>query len=85
MRSIVPGVAGISGMDSRRFTVANAAGGILWAVTVAVAAGFLAVTSYKRLEARFGLVGDVLLGAVVVLGVGWWVWRWYRRRMDPVA
>ena len=66
-------------MDSRRFTVANAAGGILWAVTVAVA-GFLAGASYKRLEARFGLVGDVLLGAVVVVGVGWWGWRWYRRR-----
>ncbi len=79
LRSIVPGVAGMSGMDSRRFTVANAAGGILWAVTVAVA-GFLAGASYKRLEARFGLVGDVLLGAAVLLGVGWWGWRWYRRR-----
>ncbi|MET0838919.1 MAG: DedA family protein [Marmoricola sp.] len=82
LRSVVPGVAGLSGMDSRRFTIANAAGGTVWAVAVAVA-GFLAGASYKRLEAKFGLVGDVLLAAVVLFGIGWWGWRWYQRRTAP--
>ena len=65
LRALVPGLAGMSGMTQARFTVANLAGGSLWAVTVAVA-GFLAGASYRVLERRLGLGGEILLGVVVV-------------------
>lgn len=65
LRALIPGIAGMSGMPQRQFTVANVAGGALWAGTVAVA-GYLAGASYRVLEGRLGIAGEVLLGVVVL-------------------
>jgi membrane-associated protein len=73
LRALVPGLAGMSGIPQRTFTLANIAGGALWSVTVAVA-GYLAGASYRLLERRLGLGGELLLAVVVVL-VGVRIWR----------
>ncbi|MFG3684615.1 DedA family protein [Micromonospora sp. NPDC047740] len=66
LRALVPGLAGTSHMPRRTFTVANIAGGALWAVTVAVL-GYLAGASYRLLERRLGWGGEVVLAVVVLL------------------
>ncbi|SBT42445.1 membrane protein DedA, SNARE-associated domain [Micromonospora auratinigra] len=66
LRALVPGLAGMSGIPRRAFTVANVLGGALWAVTVAVL-GYLAGASYRLLERRLGWGGEALLVLVVLL------------------
>jgi len=70
LRALVPGLAGMSGMGRLRFTVANVAGGTLWAVTMAVA-GYLAGASFRVLEHRLGLGSEAVL-ALVVVGLVLW-------------
>jgi undecaprenyl-diphosphatase len=65
LRALVPGVAGMSGIGRLRFTLANVAGGAVWAAAVAVA-GYLAGASYKALEHRLGIGGEILAGVVVI-------------------
>jgi undecaprenyl-diphosphatase len=72
LRTLVPGVAGMSGVPRSTFTAANALGGAAWAATVAVA-GYLAGASYRVLESRLGAAGDVLAGVIVVAVIGWWL------------
>lgn len=66
LRALVPGLAGMSGIRQRTFTLANVTGGALWALTVAVL-GYLAGASYRLLERRLGWGGEALLGLVVLL------------------
>jgi undecaprenyl-diphosphatase len=79
LRALVPGLAGMSGMSQIRFTVANVAGGALWATTVAVA-GFLAGASYRALEHSLGLGGEIVLWTLVLAGVVYVVWSRHRSR-----
>jgi membrane-associated protein len=82
LRSLVPGIAGMSGMRQRSFTLANLTGGVVWATVIAFA-GYLAGESYKALESRLGLVANIVLGVVVaVVGVLWAV-AVVRRRRTP--
>ncbi|KAB1912404.1 DedA family protein [Micromonospora sp. AMSO31t] len=66
LRALVPGLAGLSGIPRRAFTVANLAGGALWAVTVALL-GYLAGASFRLLERRLGWGGEALLAVVVLV------------------
>lgn len=66
LRALVPGLAGMSGIPRRAFTVANLAGGGLWAVTVALL-GYLAGASFRLLERRLGWGGEALLALVVLV------------------
>ncbi|MGR6320454.1 DedA family protein [Micromonospora soli] len=68
LRALVPGLAGMSGLPRRAFTVANVAGGALWAATVAVL-GYLAGASYRLLERRLGWGGEAVLALVLLLVV----------------
>ena len=71
LRSLVPGIAGMSGMRQRSFTSANVVGGLVWATAVALA-GYLAGASYKVLENRLGIAANVLLAVVVgLVGLVW--------------
>ena len=72
LRALVPGAAGTSGMTQARFTVANVLGGTLWAAAIAVA-GYLVGASYKSLASNLGIAGDILVAAVILLAVAWWV------------
>ncbi|MFJ6194656.1 DedA family protein [Micromonospora sp. NPDC092111] len=73
LRVLVPGLAGMTGVPHRTFTVANLTGGSFWAVAVSLL-GYLAGASYRVLEHRLGLGGEVVL-AVVVVVVLVRVWR----------
>lgn len=78
LRALVPGIAGMSGMRRWRFFVANVVGALLWAVGISVA-GYVAGASYRVLEERLGLGGEVLLGLVALLAAVWLV----RARRSP--
>jgi membrane-associated protein len=66
LRALVPGVAGMSGMHAVPFTAANLAGGAVWATAMAVA-GYLAGASFRLLEHRLGVAGEILLGVIVLV------------------
>lgn len=84
LRAVVPMVAGISGMRRLPFTVANVAGGLVWATAVALL-GYLGAASYRYLERRLSIGGEVLF-AVVVVAVLLWAWRGHGvRRQRPDA
>jgi membrane protein DedA with SNARE-associated domain len=68
-------LAGISHMSWWRFLVWNAAGGIVWAVVVAVVAYKFGDAAAEAIS-RYGLVGAVVVAVVVALGfVALKVWR----------
>jgi membrane protein DedA with SNARE-associated domain len=63
-RVLVPGIAGMSQMRRRTFTVANVIWGVVWAVLVA-GGGHLAGASYRVLEQRLGLASGLLLASFI--------------------
>jgi membrane protein DedA with SNARE-associated domain len=73
-RYTVAWLAGINHMSWRRFFLANAAGGISWAVTIGLAAYWLGTVAKTGFEA-FGAIGLVLL-LVALAGHR----LWHRRR-----
>ncbi len=73
--------AGTAGMPWPRFLVANAAGAVAWAVTIAMV-GYFFGHSWHLLHAWLGRGGLILLGAVVVVGVGLYVRHRFRRRTE---
>jgi membrane protein DedA with SNARE-associated domain len=75
-------LAGISHMRWRRFVVYNAAGGILWATTIGLAAYFFGQAVVKAVE-KYGLIAIVAAAAVVV--AGYFGHRWYRARAERRA
>ncbi|MFY0407034.1 DedA family protein [Solicola sp. PLA-1-18] len=77
LRALVPGVAGMSHMPRRVFTVANLVGGTVWAGSVSVV-GYLAGSSLETVEANLRLFGTG--SAVVVVAVLAGAWVWHRRR-----
>jgi membrane-associated protein len=81
LRVLVPGFSGASGMHYRTFLVWNVLGGSLWAAAVTVA-GYLAGNAWRRVESAISIVGYSVLGAVVVGGVAWWLWRRRRGRVS---
>jgi membrane protein DedA with SNARE-associated domain/membrane-associated phospholipid phosphatase len=87
LRAMIPFVAGASRMPYRVFLPYNVAGGVLWAATFVIA-GYLAGSSYRRVEhiagrASLVLAGLLLFVAVVVV-TGRWVSRHPDRVMAPV-
>lgn len=84
LRAVIPGVAGASGMGQARFTVANIAGGAVWA-TVISTAGYLVGASYESLAKNLGYGGDVVVAVVVGGCVLWWVRSRHARRTAGVA
>ena len=66
VRSIVPALAGASGMPYRRFAPWNALGALTWGTT-SVVVGALAGRSYAEVQAWLGGAGAALLAATVVV------------------
>ncbi len=82
LRALVPGVAGMSGLSSRRFTIANAGGGMVWAVAVALL-GYLAGAGYRQVEQRLNVGGGVVLAGLTVTAVVVGLLRRRRHRTSP--
>ncbi len=79
IRAVIPFVAGLSGMEPKRFYLWNIASGIIWAATHLLAGYFLG-QAWRIVEiwsTRFGVV----LAAVLLLAmVAWWLKRFADRR-----
>ncbi len=83
LRALVPALAGAGRMPYRRFLVWNAAGAAVWAPGV-VLAGYLAGSSYRRVERYIGAAGLVLLALAVVIGSIVAAARWIAAHPDRV-
>jgi len=64
LRAVMPGLAGMSRMDYKKFLLANAAGGIVWGVGFTLI-GYLSGHAIHKVERYMGRFGIVLLVAVV--------------------
>jgi membrane protein DedA with SNARE-associated domain len=77
LRVTVAWLAGLSHMDWRKFMLYNAAGGILWATSIGLAAYYFGRAAVDAVT-KYGLYAVV---AVVVLAiVAFFVHRWWRSR-----
>ncbi|MET9274798.1 DedA family protein [Kribbella sp. NPDC003557] len=81
LRATMPALAGMSGMRYPKFLGYNAAGGLVWGTAV-VLLGYLAGTSYTRVEKTFGRVAALVVAGVVVAAIV--VWRVRRHRAERV-
>jgi membrane-associated protein len=64
LRAVMPGLAGMSGMNYRRFFIANALGGTIWGVTFTLL-GYFAGTELTRIENYASWVGLTVLIAMI--------------------
>jgi membrane-associated protein len=71
LRAVMPALAGSARMPYGRFLAFNAAGGVLWGVTV-VLAGFFAGESFTRVEGVLGKASAIVLAVVLVAAVVAW-------------
>ena len=78
-RAVMPALAGTARMPYRRFLAFNAAGGLLWSITV-VLVGYFAGESYARIEKLVGRGAAIVIAAVVVIALV--VWQVRRRRAE---
>jgi membrane-associated protein len=68
LRAVMPGLAGMSEMNYRRFFIANALGGIIWGVSFTLL-GYFAGTALTRIENYASWVGLAVLIAMVLFFV----------------
>ncbi|AUG78144.1 membrane protein [Kitasatospora sp. MMS16-BH015] len=66
VRTFTPVIAGVGGMDYRRFVRYNVLGGVLWGAGVTVLGYFLGQIAFVRDNIELILVGIVLVSAVPV-------------------
>jgi membrane protein DedA with SNARE-associated domain/membrane-associated phospholipid phosphatase len=83
LRALVPALAGASHMPYRRFVVGSALGAIIWAPTI-IYAGYLAGSSYRRIERFAGRAGLVVLGLILMVALVAAVGRWVANHPDEV-
>ncbi|MDQ1619013.1 MAG: rane-associated protein [Actinomycetota bacterium] len=76
LRAVTPTIAGMSGVEPRRFAIANAVGATTWAVTAAML-GYLVGASYRSVLSRLSLTGTLVVGLLVLLALARW---WHLRR-----
>ncbi|HEX4472753.1 MAG TPA: DedA family protein [Nocardioides sp.] len=77
LRAVMPGLAGASRMEYRRFLVFNLIGGVLWG-TACVLLGFFAAHSIGTITHALGITSGVI-GVFIAVGL---VWAWHRRSQD---
>jgi membrane protein DedA with SNARE-associated domain/membrane-associated phospholipid phosphatase len=79
IRAVIPFVAGLSGMEAKRFYLWNIASAVLWAASHLLAGYFLG-QAWRMVgiwSTRFGVV----LAAVMLLAIGaWWLKRFAEKR-----
>ena len=78
-RALIPGVAGMSGLRYRTFLFWNALGGLLWGIGFTLA-GYFAGKSYERVISIAGKASTGIIVFIVLVIVGFLVWRKVRER-----
>jgi membrane-associated protein len=68
LRAVMPGLAGMSKMNYRRFLIANALGGLLWGISFTLL-GYFAGTALTKIEKYASWVGLAVLIAMVLFFV----------------
>lgn len=85
MRALVPALAGMTRMPYRRFLLFNAAGGTLWSTAVVIG-GYLAGTSWHRMQGVTAVISLTLCGLIVAAMVARRAWPrlrlWFIRRPE---
>jgi len=84
VRTLVPAAAGTSGLGYVRFVVTSLVGATAWSM-MHVSIGWAAGASAKYVEHLLGRAGGVVLGALVLAGVGAFLWRRRRNRAAEAA
>jgi membrane protein DedA with SNARE-associated domain len=79
LRATMPFLSGSAHMPYPTFLAYNAAGGVVWGTAV-VLLGYLASTSYQKIESTFGTAAAV--AAAVIAAITLVVWRIRRRRAE---
>ena len=80
-RAVMPGLAGLSAMQYRRFLGWNALGGLIWGVGFCLV-GYFAGASYERVAAKIGTGSALVVVGLVVVSIV--VWEVRRRRCHRV-
>jgi membrane-associated protein len=84
LRAVMPGLAGMSEMNYRRFLVANALGGTIWGVTFTLL-GYFAGTALTRIENYASWVGlSVLIAMALFFIIFHFVKKSRATNEDPV-
>jgi membrane-associated protein len=78
LRAVMPGLAGMSRMNYRRFLVANALGGIIWGIAFTLL-GYFAGTALTRIEKYASWVGLCVLIAMILFFV---VFHFLKKRRE---
>ncbi|HVM40134.1 MAG TPA: bifunctional DedA family/phosphatase PAP2 family protein [Acidimicrobiia bacterium] len=83
VRSLVPALAGVTGMPYRRFLLYNALGGTLWA-TIYVLIGFFAGRSYDQVASAIEGAGWIVLVLLLVVALIVVAGRWISAHPERV-
>ncbi len=78
LRALMPFVAGVHRMRYLKFLLFNAAGCIVWA-SVFVSIGYLAGASWQVAAKWIGRASEIFGGALLLVIVLGWLWRWLGR------
>ena len=79
LRIVLPFTIGMSGVPVLRFQLLNLAGAALWAGS-GVSLGYLLGHAAERVLGDLHAYEGWLAGALVVAGIGWWLWSRRRAR-----
>jgi membrane-associated protein len=77
LRAVMPGLAGASRMEYRRFLFFNVIGGVIWG-SACVLLGYFAAHSISTITHALGVTSGVIV-AFIAAGL---VWAWHRRTRD---
>jgi membrane-associated protein len=83
-RAVMPGLAGLSEMQYRRFLLWNALGGLTWGTAFCLV-GYFAGASYAKVASKIGTGSAVVVGAIVVVTLVVWQLRLRRREQVEEA
>jgi membrane protein DedA with SNARE-associated domain len=85
LRAVMPGLAGMSRMNYRRFLIANALGGLLWGIAFTLL-GYFAGTALTRIEKYASWAGlSVLIAMILFFVIYHFVRRSRATNEDEVA
>jgi membrane protein DedA with SNARE-associated domain len=83
VRHLTAYVAGASELEARRFALFAYTGAVLWSATF-ISLGYFLGDQWTRVSDMADETGLIVAGAaIVVLGIGYFVWRRYAHRSRP--